>query len=126
MQVLFFDGDCVLCNKTAQWVGKKNIAKNIKFASLQSQFAKNSLVDLPNNIDSIVFMDGAKIFIKSEAAFEVLKYLKNYKWLIFLRAIPLKFRDVIYDYIARNRKKWFGTQTNCVLLEKELKERFIS
>ena len=123
MQVLFFDGDCVLCNNTVQWVLKKNISKNIYFASLQGQFAKNANLDLPSGTDSIVFMDGAKVFIKSEAAFEVLKHLKNYTWFRVFRIFPLKLRDYVYEYIAKNRKKWFGTQDTCSLLGRE---RYVS
>ena len=126
MQILFFDGECVLCNSTAHRVAKLNTTENIHFASLQGNLAHHKLKSLPLNTDSIVFLDNGQVSIKSEAVFEILKYLPSLRWLRILRIFPLKFRDCIYDWVARNRVKWFGRQELCEVPPKEFRGRYLS
>jgi predicted DCC family thiol-disulfide oxidoreductase YuxK len=126
MQVLFFDGECVLCNSTAHRVAKLNTQQNIHFASLQGKLSLEKLKALPHNIDSIVFLDKDRIYIKSEAVFEILKYLPSLKWLRIFRIFPLTLRDLIYDFVARNRLKWFGKQDLCEVPPKEFRGRYIA
>ena len=126
MQVLFFDGQCLLCNTTAHRVAKLNTPENIHFASLQGKLSHEKLKTLPKDIDSIVFLDNDHIYIKSEAVFEILKYLPSLKWLRVLRVFPLSFRDYIYDFVARNRLKWFGTQEICEVPPKEFRGRYLA
>jgi predicted DCC family thiol-disulfide oxidoreductase YuxK len=38
---------------------------------------------------------------------------------------PEKFRNLIYDYIAKNRYKWFGKKENCMIPSPELKVKFL-
>lgn len=126
MQVLFFDGQCLLCNTTAHRVAKLNTLENIHFASLQGKLSHEKLKALPKDIDSIVFLDNDHIYIKSEAVFEILKDLPSLKWLRVLRVFPLSFRDYIYDFVARNRLKWFGTQEICEIPPKEFRGRYLA
>ena len=44
----------------------------------------------------------------------------------FLWIFPEKFRDFIYDYIAKNRYKWFGKKESCMIATTELKAKFLS
>ena len=126
MQVLFFDGECVMCNSAAYWVARKNGKANIQFASLQSTFAAEKLKDLAPLPDSIVFLDNLSIYTKSQAVLEILKHLQGYRWLRIVRIFPLKFRNSVYDWIARNRIAWFGRQDACVLPSSEYRKRYIS
>ncbi len=124
MQVLFFDGECVLCDGIVLWVARKNTLENLKFASLQGTFAKQNLPDL--NVDSIVFLDNHTIYIKSAAILKILPFLPGYRWLRIFGIFPLKFRDYLYDVVARNRFKWFGEKEYCEIPSKELRDRYIS
>ena len=38
---------------------------------------------------------------------------------------PEGFRNLIYDYIAKNRYKWFGKKEKCMIPSSELKEKFL-
>lgn len=124
MQVLFFDGECVLCDGIVQWVARKNTSENLKFASLQGTFAKQNLPDL--NVDSIVFLDNHTIYIKSAAILKILPFLPGYGWFRIFGIFPLKFRDYLYDVVARNRFRWFGEKEYCEIPSKELRDRYIS
>ncbi|NJO88642.1 MAG: DUF393 domain-containing protein [Chloroflexia bacterium] len=37
-----------------------------------------------------------------------------FSWFYIFKLIPRRFRDFIYDLVARNRFKWFGKCNTCV------------
>jgi predicted DCC family thiol-disulfide oxidoreductase YuxK len=62
------------------------------------------------NLNSIVFIADQKIFLKSDAAIEIAKLLNGLpRYLQYFRFIPRPIRDFIYDLIAKNRYRLFGT-----------------
>lgn len=123
MKILFFDADCLMCNKAVQFVLLNS--SEISFAGLDGKYASTILNEDLRKVDSIIFFDEHKIFQKSEAVFALLNYIPRYKFLRFLRIIPRVLRDKVYDFVARNRKSWFKNSSHCVLLEKEQKQRFL-
>jgi predicted DCC family thiol-disulfide oxidoreductase YuxK len=44
----------------------------------------------------------------------------------FLLIFPERFRNFVYDYIAKNRYKWFGKKESCMLPTHELKNKFLN
>jgi predicted DCC family thiol-disulfide oxidoreductase YuxK len=45
--------------------------------------------------------------------------------LYLFKIIPLPVRDAVYDWVARNRYKWFGRQAACPVPDPEVRERFL-
>lgn len=122
--VLFFDGECILCNGAVRWILERNTSGDIRFASLQGNYAKKMLgygVE-----DSMVFMEGDRVFTRSAAVFEILRYLPAWRWMRVLRFIPRRITDGIYKWVARNRFRWFGKQEVCRVLPPGYSERLIS
>ena len=39
----------------------------------------------------------------------------GWQWMWVFHFIPPKFRDTIYDWVARNRYRWFGQRDTCML-----------
>ena len=127
--VILFDGVCNLCNSTIQYIIKKDTKNTFYFASLQSDAAKNILLQYPEKkieLNSIVFSDNNKIYIKSSAVLRIFWSLgKGYKILIIFWLVPRPIRNFVYDYIAKNRYKWFGKREQCLLPDEENKKRFL-
>jgi predicted DCC family thiol-disulfide oxidoreductase YuxK len=40
--------------------------------------------------------------------------------------VPIFVRNWIYNYIAKNRYKWFGKQNECMIPTEKLKSKFLS
>jgi predicted DCC family thiol-disulfide oxidoreductase YuxK len=105
-----------------------------KFASLQSEVGQELLKkfrlktnDLENRtFDSIVAIDGNKVYQKSDAALEIARRMDGI-WKIFyvFKIIPAFLRNLIYDLIARNRYRIFGRTDACQIPTPELKARFL-
>ena len=129
MPILLFDGHCNLCNAGVQFIVKRNPAKTIRFASLQSRVGR-ALLDKhhidQNYIDSLVFIEEERFSVSSTAALRTLSYLSSWEsQLKFLIVLPQPLRDLVYRFVARYRYKWFGRREQCMLPTAELKERFL-
>ncbi|MGZ4053690.1 MAG: thiol-disulfide oxidoreductase DCC family protein [Bacteroidia bacterium] len=128
--IILFDGVCNLCNSSINFVIRHDKKNHFLFAPLQSETAKRLLekyaID-PLKTDSFILIENENAFIKSSAALRVTKHLnKLYPLLYSLLIIPPFIRNGVYDYIAKNRYKWFGKKDSCMIPTKELKEKFIS
>jgi len=112
MNIVLFDGICNLCNASVRFISRHDKDSKIKFASLQSETAKQLLSKLnidTNKIDSIIFISKEKIFFKSNAAIEISKLLDGVPHLLkYFQFIPRPVRDFVYDLIAKNRYRLFG------------------
>lgn len=128
MKVLLFDGECNLCNGAVQFILKRDRAEVIKFASLQSRAGEELVKEynVPNNINSIVYITNGKVYTKSDAALHISRELGKFWRLAYSFIwIPKPIRDKLYDYIAKNRYKWFGKTESCMIPTPELKKRFL-
>jgi predicted DCC family thiol-disulfide oxidoreductase YuxK len=76
--------------------------------------------------DTFMLVRGSRIYVKSRAGLEVVRRLRApWPLLYALIVIPRPLRDRVYDYIARNRYRWFGQYDSCMLPTPDNKERFI-
>lgn len=127
--VLLFDGVCNLCSATVQFIIARDRNANIRFASLQSDFAVKQLFEWrphSQHLDGIVLLEGSRTSDRSTAALRLSKYMDG-AWPILgvLLIIPRPLRDLIYDIVARNRYRWFGKKEICWIPSQEMKARFI-
>lgn len=128
--IILFDGVCNLCNSSVQFVIKHDKDKKFMFASLQSTAGQLLLkqFDLPlQDFNSFILIENEKIFLKSTAALMVAKQLKGAVKLLYgFIVVPPFIRNGAYNFIAKNRYKWFGKKDSCILPTPELKARFLN
>ncbi len=128
--VIIFDGVCNLCNSSVQFIIRNDAKRHFRFASLQSNFGQSILkqFNLPTNeLDSFILLDKGKITVKSTGALQVAKKLSGAWPLLYIFIIvPAFMRDAVYEFIGRNRYKWFGKKEACWLPTPEIKALFLS
>lgn len=127
--ILLFDADCILCNKSVQYVLKHDSKKIFHFASLQSDFGRNFLEkhNFPLSVYStVIYQKNDKVYTKSSAAIRAFSTLGTFsKLIMILFLVPTPLRDFVYDLIAKNRKHFFKNQTSCLIPTEELKKRML-
>lgn len=127
--ILLFDGVCNLCNASVQWVLKRDRKGIFKFAALQSETGQRLLQQFgfsQENFDTVVLVDGEKVFTRSDAPLEIARRLGGFWSLFFVfKIIPRFLRDAVYNWVARNRYRWFGRKEECMLPRPEWKNRFL-
>lgn len=130
-QLILFDGICNLCNTSIQYVIKHDKKNVFMFAALQSnigqQVIKAYQID-PAKTDSILLYSKENgLTIKSTAALKISKHLGFPRNLlsVFL-IIPAFLRNLVYDYIAKNRYKWYGKKDQCMIPNPQIQDKFLN
>jgi predicted DCC family thiol-disulfide oxidoreductase YuxK len=127
--VILFDGVCNLCQGSVQFVLKHDTKQQFLYASLQSAIATELISAFqctPSRTDSFVLIENGTMYTRSTAALRVCRRLNGGLPLLYsLMIIPAFIRDAVYDLVARNRYKWFGTSKECWLPTPELSARFL-
>lgn len=128
-KIILFDGVCNLCNDAVTYIIKRDKKNVFKFAALQSEIGQELTSKFnidTSKVDSIILIDGEKHYEKSSAALRIAKYLSGaYPLLFGFMVVPKFIRNSVYDYIAKNRYKWFGKKESCMIPTAELKDKFL-
>jgi predicted DCC family thiol-disulfide oxidoreductase YuxK len=100
-----------------------------RLAALQDEKSREILKKFQINgqdLDSVILLQDGKIYRKSRAALEISRKL-NWPWPLLypLVLVPFLLRDPLYDWVARNRYRWFGKKETCRLPSTVEKERFL-
>lgn len=123
--VVFYDGVCGLCDKSVQFLIKQDKQQNLRYAALQSTLAQNVLGD-NINFDSFILFNQGKVYKRSTAAIKAFQLIGGWWKLATIGYIfPTFIRDWVYDFVARNRYKWFGKFDSCKIPTPEQRQLFL-
>ena len=129
-QLVLFDGVCNLCDASVQYIIKHDKDNAFLFTALQSEVGQQIIKEFnidTNKIDSIILYSNEHgISYKSTAALKIASKLGFPRNLlsVFL-IIPGIIRNWVYDYIAKNRYKWYGKKEECMIPTPDLKSKFL-
>jgi predicted DCC family thiol-disulfide oxidoreductase YuxK len=128
--VVLFDGVCNLCHGTVRFVIARDPAAQFRFAPLQSEVGRSLLrqAGLPEGeVDSVVLIDGSQAWQRSDATIRIVSRLGG-GWALVraLLVLPRPLRNGVYDWVARNRYRWFGRREVCPVPSPEQRARFLA
>lgn len=127
--LLLFDGVCHLCDASVRFIVKHDPHGIVKFAPIQSPlgsrlYAQHGLD--PAAPSAMLFLTPRGTFKASDAGLEIARALGGWwKLALVFKPLPRSLRDAVYDFIARNRYRWFGRDASCMMPTPELKARMI-
>ena len=117
--ILYYDGLCVLCNKSIRFIIDRDRKNQFKIGFLDEQKNKNKQ-------DSVVLVHKGIKYNYSNAVIKSLILIGGiYKLAALLFIFPKSLRDFVYKIIAKNRYKWFGKHNRCPTLPEKWKKRLI-
>jgi len=129
-KIILFDGVCNLCSDSVLKVIKNDTKNTFLFTALQSdsgqEITNHLKIDI-SKIDSIILYEpGISYDIKSTAALKIMNDFGGFwKFTQIFWVFPESFRNIFYDFIAKNRYKWFGKKESCMIPTPELKAKFL-
>ena len=127
--VVLFDGVCNLCNASVLFVIDRDPGGHFAFAPLQSPAAASLLAErgfVGAELSSVLLVEGDRVRTRSGAALGMVRRLSGaWPLLSALMIVPRPIRDAVYDWIGRNRYRWFGRQDECRIPTPELSSRFV-
>lgn len=125
--IILFDGECNFCDRSVQFIIKRDCKKKFKFTSIQSEIGQKFIKNyaIPNNLESVILIEGNRYYTKSTAALRISKKLNGlWKLFYFFIIIPTPIRDIVYNVVAKKRYL-FGKKTVCTIPNKEDLDRFL-
>ena len=129
-KLILFDGVCNLCNASVLYVIERDKKNVFMFTPLQSDIGKRIVqeynLDTPKTDSILLYSESSGLASKSSAALQIAKYLgfpNNLMSIFFI--VPPFIRNWFYDYIAKNRYKWYGKKEQCMIPTPELKAKFL-
>ena len=133
-RVVFFDGVCVFCDRTVQWILQRDPEARFHFAALQGETAARVALALPDrfptDLDTVALLHrphGTPVLeLRSRAVFQVLDDLggRTRRW-TWLRVLPLWLTDLLYAGFIRMRYRLFGKLETCRVPTPDERARFL-
>ncbi len=130
--LIFYDGECGLCDRAVWFVFSVDKKKQFFFAPLQGKTASYALKTVPatlRNKDSVILIENygtpeAQIYFLGKAALRIL-WLLGDGWSLVgaFSFLPGWLYDWAYRIVARNRHK---IQGSCFIPPKDSQNRFLS
>jgi predicted DCC family thiol-disulfide oxidoreductase YuxK len=131
--LVFYDGNCGLCDRIVQFVFNKDKHQLFVFAPLQGETASRYLKDLPPEIrftDSLILIENyqssyPRVYILAKGALRI-AWLLRWPWMLFgwLFIFPGWVFDWAYRFVASNRHSFFP-QDQCFVPPSNQKDRFL-
>jgi predicted DCC family thiol-disulfide oxidoreductase YuxK len=128
--VIIFDGECVLCSGSAQFVLRHDKRRIFRFLAAQAPLGRALYahygLDTRDYETMILIADGVATF-KSEAVVRIAEGL-GFPWLLaaVFRVVPRPWRDRLYGVLARNRLRILGRRDSCYLPSPADADRFLA
>ena len=127
--LILFDGYCNLCSSSVQFIINRDKKKQYFFASLQSEIGAKILEHFKinsTNLESVILLKRNRVFIESNAALQIAKTLSGLWPIMYIFIIiPSFFRNLVYQFVSKNRYRWFGKKESCWMPNKEILSRFL-
>ena len=126
--VVIFDGECAFCNRWVDFLLRFDRHGIFRFSARQNPAGASFLqqVGLPEcGAGSIILVEHGAVLLRSSAVLRMMNLLGfPFSLAAVFRLVPGTLRDVVYDWFARNRLKWFGRRACRVPSEAE-RRRFL-
>lgn len=127
-RIVLYDGVCGLCNHAVSWLIVRD-GGQFHYAQLQGETTarlRARFPEIPQEIDSVVFIDGDRMYLRSRAFMHLARYLpRPWRWLRYLRWVPAVVADLPYRLIASNRYRIWGKTESCRLPQVGERERLL-
>jgi predicted DCC family thiol-disulfide oxidoreductase YuxK len=127
--VVFMDGTCVLCSRTARIIAKLDKRQDFRICPVQTPLGQAVLrhygLDAADP-DSWLYLEDGRAYTSMDAVIRAGLRLGGWgRTVAALKALPRPARDWLYQRIARNRYRFFGHTDICALPDPALRRRLI-
>ncbi|HEV8238403.1 MAG TPA: DCC1-like thiol-disulfide oxidoreductase family protein [Thermoanaerobaculia bacterium] len=131
--LVLYDGVCGLCNRLVRFLLRADRGAVLTFAPLQGPTAARLAEkhDFPLDVKTMIYvrhfgLKHERVYVRSDGVLRALGDVGGVWWLLSgLRIVPRFVRDPLYDWVARNRYRWFGKYDSCPLPSPDQRARFL-
>lgn len=125
--LVLYDGRCPLCHRVVRFFLRVDRSRQLCYAPLQGKTAQRIREhhEIPDDLSTVVYLrdfglPSERIYGRSSAVLSALADIGGVWWLVsLLRIVPRPLRDLVYDWVASNRSRWFGRFDSCLLPQRD-------
>lgn len=123
MKIIFFDSDCLFCNKSVLFIHKwLKYSDDVYYSPLKGKKAeelRGKGLLIPKELNEIIFVDGDKVYLASSAIKKIIFLLRfPFSLLIVFNIIPSFILNLFYYSFAKIRLN-FSNVDNCSIPTKD-------
>lgn len=129
--LIIFDGMCVLCSSGVHWMLARDPNGRSKFAAIQDPVPRALYRHYNLSADSfdtfMVLADGQP-HTRWRGVLAAGRTLPQ-PWRLLAslcHVVPAAIGDGIYDWVQRNRIRWFGRRDTCLVADAKHRKRFLN
>ncbi len=129
--LVIFDGHCVLCSSGVQFMLKRDPHGTTRFAAIQEPVPRALYGHYgldADRFDTFMVLKNGVPHTKWDGVLAAARTLPPpWNWLGNLgRLMPNAIGDRLYDWVQRNRIRWFGKRDACFLPDERVRPRLLS
>ena len=129
--IIIFDGMCVLCSTGVQWMLARDTAGSSRVAAIQDPIPQALYRHFGLNAETfdtfMVLSDGVATTKWAGVLAAARTLPPPWRWLAYFGcAVPNVTGDPVYDWVQRNRFRWFGRRQTCLRPDAADNRRFLS
>tara|TARA_B110001452_G_scaffold81860_1_gene66965 strand:- start:92 stop:499 length:408 start_codon:yes stop_codon:yes gene_type:complete len=125
--IVFIDDDCIFCNYWGNYILNNDKSKSIFVSSSSSKIyleINKKFQKFPNYKETIILYYRGMIYERSSAVIKLALIMDNWQKIAAIGyLIPKFFRDFLYNFISRNRKKIM--KDRCVIDKLKIRDKYI-
>jgi predicted DCC family thiol-disulfide oxidoreductase YuxK len=127
--VIIFDGQCVFCSAWARFVLRVDRKGRYRLLPAQSALGRALYRHYgldPENYETNIFLKDGRAYFKADGSIRMAQGL-GFPWslAVVARVLPARWREALYDVVARNRFKIFGRSDVCYAPRPQYRDRFL-
>jgi predicted DCC family thiol-disulfide oxidoreductase YuxK len=127
--IIIFDGHCIFCSRFARFILRHDRRAVFRLMAAQTPLGQAIYrhLDLdPVQFETNILLEEGRAWFKSVGTIRMFVHL-GFPWSLLgmLRFVPERVLDRLYDVVARNRLRWFGSNSICFLADAAYKDRFL-
>lgn len=127
--IVFYDGECGLCNRFVQFMLRHDPDGVVKFSALQGKTYEHTVFPQLGAPDmtTVILWEGEAAYTHSDAVLRATARLGGWVGVLARIAIwvPGPVRNLAYRFISRNRYRWFGRADSCRVPQGSERTRFL-
>ena len=116
-RIVLYDGTCGLCDRTVQWLLRRDRQHLLWFAPLQGPTAaalRQRHPSIPHTLATVVYIEDDRVHLRSKAFLHLARHLpRPWRWTHGFRWLPAFLLDLPYRLIARIRYRVWGQLESC-------------
>ena len=126
--ILFIDSECVLCDRLSRYVAAIDTKDKLRIAPLGGSTYVNFSKNLfrKDNFTYVELYWNNQMYTGPHAILKTIEILGfPYTLLLIGKILPNKTLWKLYNYVAKNRYRWFGKKEHCEIGTPKIQKKLL-